>query len=122
VSRVLLVDDDESQRLSLGILLEDEGFVVEVAVSFAAARRLIEAPAAAYDAVILDQHLGDGVGSALVPLVRERLPRAATVLVSGSLEERELTDAASDAVIPKGTHFPDLLAALQEVIARAARR
>jgi len=122
VSRVLLVDDDESQRVSLGVLLEDEGFAVDVSVSLGEARRVLGAPAAAYDLLVLDQHLGDGLGSALVPLVRERLPRAAVVLVTGSVEERELTAAAADAIILKGTPFPDLLAILQRALAVAARR
>jgi|HubBroStandDraft_4_1064222.scaffolds.fasta_scaffold687076_2 two-component system response regulator RegA len=121
MSKILLVDDDESQRISLGVLLEDEGFEVDVAASFAAGRALIEAASAAYDLVILDQHLGDGVGSALVPLVRGRLPGAVVVLVSGSVTEKERASVGADAVIVKGTAFPDLLEAVQGMLARAAR-
>jgi two-component system, response regulator RegA len=122
MSKVLLVDDDESQRISLGVLLEDEGLTVDLAASFAAGRALIEAGTAAYDLVILDQHLGDGLGSSLVPLVRARLPGATVVLVSGSVREKERAGVGVDAIITKGTAFPEILATLQGALARAARR
>jgi two-component system response regulator RegA len=118
--RILLADDDESQRISLGILLEDEGFVVDVVASFAAARARIEGPGAAYDLVILDQHLGDGLGSSLVPLVRARIQGAAVMLVSGSVTQADRAIAGIDAVIAKGMAFPDLLEIVRETLARAA--
>jgi CheY-like chemotaxis protein len=34
MTRLSLVDDDESNRLTLSALLEDEGFQVDVAASF----------------------------------------------------------------------------------------
>jgi two-component system response regulator RegA len=122
MSKILLVDDDESHRVTLGALLEDEGFVVDVAASFAAARALLEAAAVRYDLVILDQHLGDGLGTSLVPLVRERLPRAVTALVSGSVSDQEREEIHVDAIIAKGTAFPDVLEILREALAGAARR
>jgi two-component system, response regulator RegA len=120
--KVLLVDDDESQRISLGILLEDEGFGVDVAASFGEGRALVEAPSAAYDLVVLDQHLGDGLGSSLVPLVRARLPGAAIVLLSGSVTDRERSGIAVDAIVAKGTAFPDVLAVMEAALASLAKR
>jgi two-component system response regulator RegA len=120
-TKILLVDDDESQRLTLGALFEDEGFVVDVAASFAEGMALLLAGAVHYDLVVLDQHLGDGLGSSLVPLVRARLPRAAVALVSGSVSDQERTDVQVDTVIAKGTAFPDLLEMVRAVLARAAR-
>jgi DNA-binding response OmpR family regulator len=121
MSRILLVDDDESQRISLGILLEDEGYAVDVAASCAAAQARIEAASAAYDLVLLDQHLGDGLGLSLLPLLRERLSGAAIMLLSGSVTEKERAGAGVDATVAKGTAFPELLAAVQKALARAAR-
>ncbi len=118
---VLLVDDDESQRISLGILLEDEGFRVDVAASSARARALLDAADAAYDVVLLDMHLGDGLGSALLPRVRERLPRAVTLLISGSLTDHDVASAGFDGLIVKGTAFPDVLAQVEEALAHPAR-
>jgi CheY-like chemotaxis protein len=122
MKRVLLVDDDESQRVSLGILLDDEGFGVDVVASFGEGRASIEAPSAAYDVVLLDQHLGDGLGSSLVPLVRGRLPGAAVVLVGGSVTEKERQWPGVDAIVEKGAAFPDLLAVIEAALDRAAQR
>ena len=44
MTRVLLVDDDESNRLTLSALLEDDGFSVDLAVSFADATLKLRYP------------------------------------------------------------------------------
>ncbi len=111
MKELLLVDDDEANRLTLSTLLEDDGFSVDLAVSFADATRILEHPAHTYDAVLLDHALGDGYGSDLVPLIRRSLPRAKIVAMSASAH----ADAARqevDAQLPKGLHFPDFLARL----------
>ena len=71
---ILLVDDDESVRITLAALLEGEGFTVDAAESYAGALACLASEAARYDLVLLDQHLGDGEGSALLPQVRARQP------------------------------------------------
>ena len=68
MTRLLLVDDDESNRLTLSTLLEDDGFAVDVAVSFADASRQLQGQPPIYDAVLLDHSLGDGFGSDLIAL------------------------------------------------------
>jgi two-component system, response regulator RegA len=108
--RLLLVEDDPGNRMTLTMLLEDEGFTVDTADSCARATRLLD-DAPRYDAVLLDSRLGDGDGRSLIPLVRGRLPGAKLVLVTGWLNEEELCHAA-DAVFQKGKHFDELLACL----------
>lgn len=109
--RVLLVEDDESNRMTMAALLEDDGLVVEEAASFAEARRRIEAPGAAYDAFLMDSNLGDGYGPDLVPAIRRIFPAARIVSLSGNASE----DASwADAHAPKGTdpdHVRELLVA-----------
>jgi CheY-like chemotaxis protein len=112
---VLLVDDDAANRLVLAALLEDEGFRVDVAGSFAAASLKLSAGGARYDLVLLDEDLGDGRGTDLVPRVRARLPGARVVLVSGAAEEGGAR-ARFDAVLAKGAGFPELLAELQRLL------
>jgi len=55
-ARLLIVDDDASNRLTLSALLEDEGYAVEIAESFdeGVAKIRGEAP---YALVLLDLHL-----------------------------------------------------------------
>lgn len=116
MSKLLLVDDDEANRVTLAVLLEDEGYEVDVAASFAEASRIIAAPGAAYDAALLDQHLGDGLGADLLGALRRHLPRAKVILISGSVSEAEGASFGADAVLPKGTPFADAVALLRDVL------
>jgi two-component system response regulator RegA len=115
MKHLLLVDDDESNRLTLSTLLEDDGFVVDLAVSFADATRILESAQHAYDAVLLDNSLGDGYGSELIPLIRRLLPQAKVFAMSASLGADRMRRAA-DAELPKGLHFPDFLGRLQALL------
>lgn len=112
---VLLVDDDESSRVVLSVLLEDEGFRVDMAGSVAEARAML-AGEQGYHLVMLDQHLGDGRGTDLLALVRARAPGAKALLISGSVEEGEVDLAGFDAVIGKSTGFPELLAHIRRLL------
>jgi DNA-binding response OmpR family regulator len=117
--KLLLVDDDESNRLTLSVLLEDEGYEVDTAASFTEARAKLLGPAAAYDGVLLDQHLGDGLGLDLLEVVRGNLPGAKAVLISGSIREPEGTSSGADAVLPKATPFPEALAILRRTLGQS---
>jgi DNA-binding response OmpR family regulator len=114
VTRILLVDDDESNRLTLSALLEDEGFLVDLAASFAEAKELLEAAPPAYEALLLDHSLGDGYGSNLVPLIRRVLPNAKIIAMSGSAGGDRIGREA-DAELPKGMHFPEFLSRLRAI-------
>ncbi|WP_437967342.1 response regulator [Sorangium sp. So ce260] len=113
---VLLVDDDASSRLVLATLLEDEGFEVDLASSFAEAGRKLAAEGAAYDLALLDQNLGDGRGTDLLPSLRARLPRAKAVLLSGSGDDDLGGAPPPDAVLSKGIDFPELLERLRRLV------
>ncbi len=117
--KLLLIDDDEANRLTLSVLLEDEGYEVDVAASFAEASRRIAGPGAAYDGVLIDQHLGDGLGLDLLGPLRRHLPGAKAILISGSVGEGVGAGAATDALLPKATPFPEVLALLRRVLGEA---
>jgi two-component system response regulator RegA len=120
MKRVLLVDDSASNRMVLGSLLEDEGLEVVAADSYAQARERLTADGAAFDVVMVDQHLGDGLGSNLVPLVRQRVPAAKVMLISGSADEDVTGKAVFDATVPKGRDFNDVLALMYELLGRSS--
>jgi DNA-binding response OmpR family regulator len=103
------VDDDESNRITLATLFECEGFVVDTASSLAEARRLL-ASGAAYTLVLLDYHLGDGVGTELVADVRRAAPNAMTAILTGNAAEREMHAGITGICgwFEKGTAFDDL--------------
>ena len=115
--RVLLIEDDELQRFTTCALLEDRGYTVRAAASLAEARQALDEPD--FDLVLLDLHLGDGVGTALVPAVRRRQPRACIALLCGSPEE-VVGRARVDLVVGKGSETGRLLDQLGELITHRA--
>jgi DNA-binding NtrC family response regulator len=67
---VLVVDDDPSLRLLCRVNLELEGYRVVEAESVSAARAALADDA--IDAILLDVHLGNEDGLALLPAIEER--------------------------------------------------
>jgi two-component system, response regulator RegA len=114
MKRVLLVDDDASNRLTMSVLLEEEDFHVSSAESRADAERILAEPAD-YDLVLLDHSLGDGFGTELIPVIRSRLPKAKIVAMSASTGAEAMMLQA-DAALPKGMHFPEFLQRLRALI------
>lgn len=115
---LLLVEDDPANWLTLSAVLEDAGFTVVVAESCAQAHRLLDGQPA-YDAVLLDSGLGDGDGRALIPAVRQRVPAAKLVLVTG--QPGFESQSSVDAIFRKGTHVGELLACLERLLRREPR-
>jgi DNA-binding NarL/FixJ family response regulator len=107
--RVLLIDDSEIVRLTTTALLEDGPYDVVEAGSAAEGRAKLAG--GDFDVVIVDQHLGDGLGTDLIPEVRRALPAARVVVMSGSATPEELKGA--DLVLLKG-EAPDAMLALLE--------
>jgi CheY-like chemotaxis protein len=118
---LLLVDDDKSNRLVLSVLLEDAGYCVVVADSFAAARERLADDSARYDVVLFDRFLGDGDGARLLPILRARWPEAHAVLLSGEVDPSEVERAGFDAAVVKGTRVEEVLALLER-LAHSTRR
>jgi DNA-binding response OmpR family regulator len=115
MKRLLLIDDDESNRVILSILLEEAGFEVAVAASLNEAATTLRSASVGWDAVLIDAILGDGQGSELVPLIRERVPSAKIVAVSGGTVD-EWSRVSIDASLPKGMHFPEFVSGLRAVL------
>ncbi len=132
MKRVLIVDDDEGNRLSLSFMLEDEGYVVDVAASCAEGRAALDCAAldraaldrggldavAAYDVVILDHNLGDGLGTSLVPIVRAAMPAARIAMLSGE-HVGGAGGGLVDVVLQKGMDPSSLLSAVRALAEQA---
>jgi DNA-binding NarL/FixJ family response regulator len=113
--RILVVDDHPAIALALTVFLRrDERFEVTDSASTAAeGLELLDG----HDVVMLDLHLPDLTGPALVQAFRERDPRAKIVLHSAA---DDTPDAAAvrdlvDAVVLKGS-FSTLLAVLTRMV------
>jgi len=109
MARVLLIDDDESSRITLSVLLESDGHTVIEAGSIAEARARIDSDGGdTFELAIVDHELPDGRGTTLVPRFRERCPGARVFVLTGhSPDEVDSTDA--DRVLTKGGDVDALL-------------
>ncbi len=80
-TRILVVDDDESIRNTMKTILEDEGYVVDLAAS---GREAIEkTDKTTYNIALLDIRLPDIEGVQLLKLMRATVPRMRKVMVTG---------------------------------------
>lgn len=112
--RVLLVEDDPSNALTMAALLEDIGCVVDTASSVAAARA--ELGGRRYALLLLDHQLGDGVCTELLPLIRELHPPPPAVLLTGTNELHELLPGFAAAHV-KGTDPEEILTTVRRLLA-----
>jgi DNA-binding response OmpR family regulator len=111
---VLLVDDSEPIRFTLGTLLEEAGHAVHTAASLAQARGVLAARA--WDVVLLDVNLDDGMGMDLIPAVRALQPSPLVVMLTGGYDEVP----AADLVVRKGGHPDDIVKAIEAAAAARA--
>src|SRR5919112_1829720 len=79
--RVLIVDDEENIGRSLRMILEREGYAVNVCRSVAEFKRHPDAQRA--DAYLLDMKLPDGNGIDLLKVVRHNGASAPAIMISG---------------------------------------
>lgn len=114
--KLLIVDDDHAGRATLLALLELEGFAVHECASLAEARSRI-ALGDDYAVVLLDRRLPDGLGDSLVPELREALPLAKIVLMTG--EATSAVPPGFDAAHQKGLDPTALLALVASVLGPA---
>lgn len=109
--RILLVDDSDSVRLTLAAILEDAGHVVIEATSLASARGCLRDQP--FDLILLDVHLGDGLGPTLIPEIRTALPGVTIAVLTG--EPTPISGA--DAVLVKGDDPRRLLEQMERMVA-----
>jgi DNA-binding response OmpR family regulator len=91
-ARVLIVDDDESIRESLSLILEHGNFEVATAASVNDALKLIGSQV--FDVLLSDLHMpGAGDGLTVVSAMRHSNPAAVTIIYSGFPEMKEAAAA-----------------------------
>jgi DNA-binding NtrC family response regulator len=79
---ILIVDDQESIRLSLSRYLGSEGYAVQEASTLAEARGIVASRR--FDAILLDHVLPDGNGVEWIRELRETSPDAAIIVITGA--------------------------------------
>lgn len=119
-SRLLLVDDNDTLRQSLRLVLQRNGFDVEVAANVNDALRLIGSQT--FDALLSDLHMpmpGDGL--TVVSAMRNANPKAVTLIFSGYPAMKEAAAAIlgqADGILVKPLSVEKLVGTIRDYIAR----
>jgi len=80
-ARILVVDDDETIRKTMKAILEDEGYIVDLASTGKEAIGKTETNV--YNLALLDIRLPDMEGVELLKLLKETVPRIRKIMVTG---------------------------------------
>ena len=111
-AKVLVVDDHAGVRSMLTAALRCEHLSVEWEAS-STAEALAIAAAVRPDAIVLDQQMPDGLGTAILPELRAMLPDARIVVFSSDISIQELAlDLGADGWVGKGDPIDVLITSL----------
>ena len=88
---ILIIDDEESLRFTLQSFLEDGGYLVSTAASFAEAEQLVEQ--SLFDLVFLDIQLGRHSGLDLLKIIRKKFVHCPVVMITGVPEVATAAEA-----------------------------
>jgi DNA-binding NarL/FixJ family response regulator len=114
MERMMIVEDHSAFAQALGLVL-GANTRISHARTLQEGRALLRT-GEPLDLVVLDLSLPDGVGTELVPEIRERDPRTRVVVLSAREDIGEVaSEAGADAAIPKETPLPDIIATLRSL-------
>ncbi len=123
-TRVLVVDDNESIRVSMCKILELHGFAVTCAGDVTAALQCISKQP--FDVLLSDLHMpGAGDGLTVVSAMRHANPNSVTLLLSAFPEMSAAANAIlmqADEILVKPMRVPDLIKVIEERLARGPLR
>ena len=80
-AKILVVDDDENIRNTMKTILEDEGYIVDLAATGSEA--IQKTKKSAYNIALLDIRLPDMEGVELLKLIKDTVPRTRKIMVTG---------------------------------------
>ncbi len=113
--RILVVDDEESIRKVLAIILEDKGYVVDTAKTGKEAIK--KANAKFYNLALIDIRLPDMEGTKLLTSFKETTPKMVKVIVTGypSLQNAvEAVNKGANAYVLKPFNVKSVLQTIKE--------
>jgi two-component system, NtrC family, nitrogen regulation response regulator NtrX len=120
-TRILVVDDEESIRTTMKAILEDEGYLVDLAAD---GKEAIEkANAKFYNLTLLDIRLPDMEGVELLKKIKDYVPRTRKIMVTGYPSLQNAVDAlnkCADAYLIKPVDLEMLLKVVREQLQKQA--
>ncbi len=114
-AKILIVDDDENIRNTMKTILEDEGYIVDLAATGSEAVQ--KTKNAAYNVALLDIRLPDMEGVELLKLIKETVPRTRKIMVTGYPSMQNAISALNknaDAYLIKPIDIENLLSIVKE--------
>ena len=122
--KILLVDDSESIRKSLKLVLEYHKFLVTTAGNVAEALHLIDTQP--FDVLLSDLHMpGAGDGFTVISAMRHKHPDAITLLFTGYPALKEAMDAIllqADEILVKPMPIPELVKLIRDRLEKRGKR
>jgi two-component system response regulator PilR (NtrC family) len=117
--RVLTVDDDKLLRMSIQMLLEEQGYEVDAVPSVSEAMASLER--CRYEVVLTDLRLPDGDGLDVARHARRLDPRAKVLLMTASPEDLDEDLARGAGVIDVLHKSGELSVLVEETLAAAEK-
>ena len=114
-ARIIIVDDDENIRKTMKAILEDEGYIVDLAINGNEAIEMTQERA--YNIALLDIRLPDMEGVELLKLIKDNVPRTRKIMVTGYPSMQNAITALNknaDAYLVKPVNVEKLLDTVRE--------
>ena len=114
-AKILVVDDDENIRNTMKTILEDEGYIVDLAATGSEA--IQKTKKSAYNIALLDIRLPDMEGVELLKLIKDTVPRTRKIMVTGYPSMQNAIAALNknaDAYLVKPVDIENLLNTVKE--------
>jgi DNA-binding NtrC family response regulator len=114
-TRVIVIDDDETIRRSLAAVLEQHGYVVDVAKDGEEAFKKLRANH--YKVALIDVHLPDIEGGELLATIKETNPKMVRLMLTAYASLQKATEAVkkgADGYLLKPIDMAYLLDVIQE--------
>ncbi len=114
-ARILVVDDDENIRKTMKAILEDEGYIVDLAATGSEA--IQKTKEKAYNIALLDIRLPDMEGVELLKLIKDTVPHTRKIMVTGYPSMQNAVAALNknaDAYLIKPVNVEKLLNTVKE--------
>jgi DNA-binding NtrC family response regulator len=115
--RILVVDDDETIRTTMKAILQDEGYIVDLAATGKEA--IQKTTENNYNVALLDIRLPDMEGVELLKLLKDGIPRTRKIMVTGYPSMQNAISALNknaDSYLLKPVDVEKLLATVKQQI------
>jgi len=114
-TRILVVDDDESIRKTLAVILKEKGYLVDIAENGKEAIK--KSKAKLYNLALIDIRLPDMEGTKLLTTMKESTPKMVKIIITGypSLQNAiEAVNKGADAYVLKPFKMDSVLNTIEE--------